>query len=165
MQRLLIPALLLSLSACGKTGNYPSLNTRPIEAKAAGLLTESKQEVAAVAAANPAITAKVEAALSTARSGDAAFQAALPPAQSAVRGAGASGSESWISAQMAVSNMESARAPVKAALSDLDGLLRIALAGPPSEDLSHIEDAIRTVELLDTRHTEAMAGLLRALSR
>lgn len=135
MQRLILPAVLLTLSACGKPGNYPSLNPRPIEAKAAGLLTEPAPQSPAVQPATGAVIAKIDAALASAKRGDAAFRSSSANAQSAARIAGASGSESWITAQMAVSNLESARAPVKAALSDLDGLLRTTLAGPPSEDL------------------------------
>ena len=148
-----------------KAGNYPSLNPRPIEAKAAGLLTEPAPQAANVQPATADVSAKINAAMSAAQRGDAAFNAALAGARSAVRGAGASGSESWIAAQMAVSQLETSRAPVKASLSDLDSLLRAALAGPPSEDLPNVEAAIRTMEGIDARHTEAMAELLKALSR
>lgn len=165
MKRLMIPALLLTLSACGTTGNYPSLNPRPIETKAAGLLGEPDIQAAPSAPASAATMTKIDAALSAARSADAAFQNALGSTQAAVRGAGSSGSESWIAAQMAVSALEGTRAPVKSSLSDLDGLLRAALAGPPSEDLANVEAAIRTVEGIDARHNTAMEELLRALSR
>lgn len=165
MKRLVIPALLLMLSACAKTSNYPSLNPRPIEAKAAGLLGESAPQAPAARPADPAVSARIDAALSAAHAGDSAFSTALDDTRSAVRVAGASGSESWIAAQMAVSNLESRRAPVKMALSDLDGLLREALAGAPGQDIPNIEGAIRTVEAIDALQTEAMDALLEALSR
>lgn len=165
MQRLIFLTVLLSLSACGKAGNFPTLNPRPIEAQAAGLLTEPAPKEGSVQPANPAVSANIEKALSAARSGDTAFKNVLAGARSAAQGAGASGSESWIVAQMAVSNLEATRAPVKASLSDLDGLLRAALDGPPSADLSNIQEAIRTVEAIDARHMSAMEDVLRALSR
>lgn len=165
MKRLILPALFLTLSACAQKGEYPSLNPRPIEAKASGLLAEPDAPAPVARPADPAVTAKVNAALASARAGEVAFNTALGAAQSAVRGAGASGSESWITAQMAVSSLEGARAPVKASLSDLDGLLRATLSGPPSEDLPAIEAAIRSVEAIDARQNDAMTTLLNALSR
>jgi hypothetical protein len=40
MNRILLSALILSLTGCAEAGKYPTLNPRPIEAKAEGLLTE-----------------------------------------------------------------------------------------------------------------------------
>ena len=165
MQRFLVAALLLSLSACGKPGSYPSLNPRPIETKATGLLTEPEAQATPLAPATASIREKIDAALSAAQAGDAEFARAVGSARSAVGAAGTSGSESWIAAQMTISALERTRAPVKGALSDLDAALRSTLAGPPSEDLGAVQAAIRTVEAIDARQNEVMADLLRAVSR
>ena len=165
MHRLIIPALLLTLSGCAKAGGYPSLNPRPIEAKAADLLEEPSLASAQLAPATAEAKGKIEAALASAQTGRAEFDRALPATRATVARAGASGSESWIEAQTAISALERSRAPVKTALSDLDGLLRAALAGPPGEDLGLIESAIRTVEQIDSRQEDAMTALLRAVSR
>ncbi len=165
MQRLIVIALFLSLSACGKAGNYPSLNPRPIEAKASGLLTEPVADSVPLAPASPGVRATVDSAVNAAQAGDVEFNRALSSARSTAQGAGASGSESWIAAQMAISALERSRRPVKAAMSDLDGALRAVLSGPPSEDLALVEGAMRKVETIDARQNEAMAALLRAVSR
>ena len=165
MPRLLFLALLLPVAACAKPGTYPSLNPRPIETKAAGLLSEPESQPAPLAPATAAVQSKVDAAVASAQQGARDFGAALPAARAAASAAGASGSESWIAAQMAISALERTRTPVKGALSDLDALLRGALAGPPSEDLARIQDAIRTVEALDAGQNEAMTSLLQAVSR
>lgn len=165
MQRLIIPALLLSLSACGKAGQYPSLNPRPIEMKAAGLLTEPDAPATPLAPATATVRDQIEVAVSAAIAGDAEFARAVGSARSAVGAAGASGSESWIAAQMSISALERTRAPVKGALSDLDAVLRSTLAGSPSEDLAAVQGAIRTVEAIDARQNEVMVDLLRAVSR
>lgn len=165
MRNVLIPLLLLSVAACAKPGTYPSLNVRPIEGKASGLLTEPAAEPTAVAPATPAVQAKVDAAIAAARAGAQAFDSDLPATRSAAAAAGASGSEGWIAAQMAISALERSRAPVKMALSDLDAMLRAALSAPPGEDLARIEAAIRSVEAIDAQQTDAMDALLRSVSR
>lgn len=165
MPRTLFLALFLSVAACAKPGTYPSLSPRPIETKAAGLLDEPQAEPSSPTPATAAVRAKVEAALTAAREGARDFDAALPAARTASAGAGVAGSESWIAAEMTISALERARAPVKVALSDLDALLRVTLAGPPSEDLTLIQEAIATVESIDAQQTQTMDGLLRSVSR
>lgn len=164
-ERLIASLLFLLLPACGKVGGYPSLNPRPIETKAANLLAEPETAPLAPAPATPAMRSRIEAALGNARNGEAEFDRALGATRSAVGAAGASGSESWIMAQLAISALERARAPVKVALADLDAVLRAALAGPPGEDLALVEGAIRNVESIDVRQNATMAELLKAVSR
>lgn len=165
MNRILLSALILSLTGCAEAGKYPSLNPRPIEAKAEGLLAEPTAPEAPLAPATADALSKIDAALRLAEGGVSAFDAALPATRSAAKAAGASGSESWINAQMAVSALEQHRGPVKSALADLGELLRTTLSGPPGEDLARVQDAIRAAEAMDAQQGEAITTLLRSLSR
>lgn len=165
MNRLLLSALILSLAGCAKGGNYPTLNPRPIETKAEGLLAEPAPSELPLASATRETQSKIDAAHGLARGGMSAFDAALPATRTAAAAAGANGSERWINAQMAISALEQNRGPVKSALANLDGLLRDTLSGPPSEDLAQVQEAIRTVEAMDARQDEAMTALLRSISR
>ena len=165
MNRILLSALILSLTGCAGAGKYPSLNPRPVEAKAEGLLAEPAATEVPLAPATAEARSKIDSALSLAQGGVSAFDAALPATRSAAKAAGASGSESWINAQMAVSALEQHRAPVKSALADLGELLRTTMTSPPGEDLARVQEAIRTVEALDAQQDEAMTALLRSLNR
>ncbi len=165
MNRLLLSALVLSLAGCAGAGNYPTLNPRPIETKAEGLLAEPAAQPVPLAPANPETQTKIDAAIRLAQSGMTAFDAALSSTRTAADAAGASGSESWINAQMAVSALEQHRGPVKSALADLGDQLRATLSGPPSEDLARVQEAIRTVETMDSQQDNTMTALLRALNR
>jgi len=160
-----LPFSALSLSACAGKGTYPSLNPRPIEANAAGLLTEPEAKPPVLAPSDAAIAARIDAAVQLAQSSEAGFASALATAKGAVAAAGPMGSESWIAGEMAVSALDKARGPVKNALADLDAVLRQVLSGPPSEDLARVQAAIRSVEEIDTRQASAHDALLAAISR
>jgi hypothetical protein len=162
---LALPISALSLSACASKGSYPSLNPRPIEAQAAGLLTEPDAKSPVQAASDPAIVARIDAAVRSAQASEGDFSSALAAAKSAVATAGPMGSESWISGQMAVSALDKARGPVKTALAELDALLRQVLSGAPSEDQARVETAIRSVGEIDARQASAHDALRAAISR
>lgn len=144
---------LLMAAACAPEGPYPSLAPRPIE-KA---MADSEELPAPAAVSDDAgLPARIAALTAQARRGEAEYQAALPDARSAAAGAGASGSDSWIVAQQALSRLEAARATTAAALVDLDAL---ALAEASARPLSAADK-----ERLDaaTRETQAMADKQRA---
>lgn len=126
------PILLLSgaamLSACAAGGAFPSLAPRAVEQDDAVAETPDVPAQGATEAVDPQLAARLAGLLADARRGQAAFEALLPSATSAVAGAGSAGSEAWIAAQLAVSRLEAGRAPSVVALADLDALA-IAHAG------------------------------------
>ncbi|MFM7027182.1 MAG: hypothetical protein ACKOXK_00700 [Chakrabartia sp.] len=160
------PASLLALLAgCAAPGTFPSLNPRPIEAKAADLLAPKDVPAAAPRPSDPAVARQIDSAVTAARATMDAFEASASRATSAVAAAGPAESESWIAAQMAVSEAEHQRGPVKAALAELDSLLQPQIAAGPGDDLDHARQAIRDVEALDAQQSARIAALLAGLSR
>ena len=129
-------SLVSLLSACAAQGPFPSLAPRAVERGLAGGSAPAPcpdeeaaaQAQAALSAApalvpsNPQLRARVAALLAQARQGQSAFAAILPRASAAAGRAGASGSESWITAQQEISRLEAARARTSDALAELDTL-------------------------------------------
>ncbi|MEY3657988.1 MAG: hypothetical protein RL425_749 [Pseudomonadota bacterium] len=160
-----LPLVALLVSACAGKGDFPSLNPRPIEAEAAGLLQEPDQQVALPRPSDPKIAARIEAIARPALDSDSAFDAAAADAERLMPKAGSSGSDSWVQAQMRVSALERSRYAVKSGLAELDNVRRELMAAPKSEDLNTLEDRIRQIEALDARQDAAMQRLQAALSR
>lgn len=119
MQRL-VPAflLVLTLGACAANDIDPRLATRSAEA------IDPRIPVGSTEPAPGSLTVADELARVETRLADGrrAFAAALPDARTAATRAGAAGSESWVSAQEAVSLLVRAREEVARALADLDAL-------------------------------------------
>ena len=159
------PLIALLLCACAGKGAFPSLNPRPIEAQAAGLLQEPDPQVAMPRPSDPKIAARIEAIAQPALDSESAFDAAATNAERLMPKAGPSGSDSWVQAQMRVSALERSRYVVKSGLADLDNVRRELMAAPKSEDLTKLEDRIRQIEALDARQDAAMQRLQAALSR
>ncbi|MFM8542178.1 MAG: hypothetical protein ACKOAM_02845 [Chakrabartia sp.] len=160
-----VPLIALLLCACAGKGAFPSLNPRPIEAQAAGLLQEPDQPVALPLPSDPKISARIEAIARPALDSESAFDAAAADAERLMPKLGPSGSESWVHAQMRVSALERHRYAVKSGLAELDSVRRELMATPKSEDLNTLEDRIRQIEALDARQDAAMQRLQAALSR
>ncbi|MCU0729087.1 MAG: hypothetical protein MUF41_03150 [Sphingopyxis sp.] len=125
-RRFVLPLLLLSttLGACAATpaGDFPSLARRPIE----------RQLAVPPSPVVPPLPEPVEASLADALialgrdadNGETAFRTALSTtgdAVTAARGAPV-GSEVWATAQLALSRLETSRAPTVLALTELDRL-------------------------------------------
>jgi hypothetical protein len=113
-------ALIASLTGCTDTSKgYPSLAPRPIEDLS---LAEPIRKAPPPAVASVDATARYAPVVQQARDADAAFRRTFEQERSALaRGRGAAqGSEEWTVAQQSLSRIESARAPVARALSDLD---------------------------------------------
>ncbi|MEO5640994.1 MAG: hypothetical protein ABIQ98_04420 [Sphingomicrobium sp.] len=114
------------------------------------------------------VGARLAALLGEARSGDAAFRAALGPAQRAVSGAGAARSEGWIVAQEAVSATEAARAPTSRALSEIDAIAGEAVAQKGAigaSELAAVQAAADEVGAIDRAQRTAIGELSARLSR
>jgi hypothetical protein len=119
---------------------------------------------------NPVRSGPVDAGLAThlaalldqVQSGNAAFSDAAAAAERAASAAGPAQSESWISAQQALSAAQSARGPITRALGDIDGLAATALAtkgGMSAADL----DAIRSASSRAAEVDRAQAERLRVI--
>jgi hypothetical protein len=114
-------ALFLAGCAGGGNGDYPSLAKRPIESR--GGAAANPPAVEAVAD-DPAVVRQVDGLMQRARAGAAAFDVVVGGTQERVNAAAGSAvsSESWVAAQLAISNLESQRYDSVFALASLDTL-------------------------------------------
>jgi hypothetical protein len=120
--RLFLPALALfaGLSGCADVTGYPSLAPRPIEREV--------MQADAVPPAPPATpaplppSADVAAVVERGRAADSAFRAALEKARPQIEAGrrAAEGSEAWVAAQQAYSDVDATSAPLAEALAELD---------------------------------------------
>lgn len=142
-------ALLLSASlivaGCAAKGPFPSLAPRPAER----LSMDEPVRPTVATPADSGLAARITELLAEARSGQSAFDAALPAARADVGAAGGSGSEAWIGAQEAISRLEAARAKTVAALAELDKI-GVERAGKPTsaDQLRLLSDALESAEAL-----------------
>ena len=150
-------------AGCSPEGEFPSLAVRPIESQDP---LEEPVRTPPVVAAEPALRGRAAALLDQAQAGDRAFAAALGPARTAARGAGAPGSESWVVAQQAISRAEAARAATTTALGELDELI-VARAAVPTdaEDFAAIRRALAEVERLVRAQQQRLDALTAAVKR
>lgn len=165
---LLALALLPCLGGCAAAGSYPSLAPRPGElgaaTKAPSPAPSSDRTPAPIAPGDSALTAQLAGLVEQARQGQTAFESALAAAATYVGRAGAAGSESWIDAQKALSQLESARAPTATALSELDALARTRITSGGSAgdaDFAAIAAATETVRAMAEKQ-DAEIGRLSA---
>jgi hypothetical protein len=155
--RFLFPSLLALavLAGCaGTAGPFPSLAPRPIE-KALG--EPGVPPVVAPVPDDPEVAARVSAFVGEAQAGDRSFRAALPAAEEKVRHAGATGSDSWMQAQVAVSRAEAAEQPITHALSEFDLYATDRGKAKPlsKADLDRLQAAEAEVQrLADAEHAE-----------
>ncbi|BAV64375.1 hypothetical protein [Sphingobium cloacae] len=119
--RRLLTSIALFLSGCaGAQQGYPSLAKRAVE----GAPIAEVAPPPAPVAADAALKARVEKLSAQAQAGRAAFDRAYPAADraaQAARGAPVS-SDAWVSAQIAISGLETARNDSVSALASLDTL-------------------------------------------
>ena len=149
------------LGGCaGGEGDYPSLLPRPIEQTAA---VPPIEEAAPAAAADPAIDARVAALTADLDKGERAFAEAEGTARSAVSRSGAVGSEGWLSAQQAISALESARNDVGSALAELDAMRLEASQRSALVDTTRLDAAWVRADALATKQRETISSLSAAL--
>jgi len=147
MKREAVLLLLLAATAgCAPEGTFPSLAMRPEER----LVTVGEPRRPRVdPASDAALRGRAGVLLAQGRSGMRSFEASEAEAERVARGAGATGSESWISAQLQLSRLEAARAETMAALAELDRLSAgRADQATNSADFAFIEEAKAELERL-----------------
>lgn len=125
----LLLAVPLMLSACASAApsRYPSLALRDFErVKGTGTPAEPAPAPPPPPPIQPdeALSSRLQKLEAQARDAHGSFMSAVGGARKAVAGAqGATpGSDRWVTAEMALSNLESTRARAMVALADLDGL-------------------------------------------
>ena len=163
MRRLaLVP--LIALSACSSTGGpYPSLQPRATERIDPRLPVVRPMNDRP---ATPALTARLDALVADAQSGNAAFDAAMTEAERLAASAGAPQSDGWVAAQEALSAAIAARRPVSEALSEIDAIGANALqtqGGLAPNDLAAIQQAAARVGGLDRRQAERVQAVQQRL--
>lgn len=112
--------LAIALTACtATTATEPSLARREAEG------IDPRIPIVNAPATDPADAAlqeRVAALLAQARAAERDYEAALPRARDLVAAAGPAQSESWIAAQLAVSELQRLRGPAISAAADLDAM-------------------------------------------
>ena len=130
-------------------GSYPSLEPRAAEAIDPRVPIPSE---VIVGPADVILSAHLAALIDQAHAGDSAFRGAVSDAERLAAAAGAMQSESWISAQQALSAAQAARGPTTRALGDIDALASTALekqGGIQAGNLAAIRAAAAKVSTID----------------
>jgi len=145
-----VVATIGSLAACSTPqGPAPSLAPRPAEAVDPRVPVNNPVKSGPVDAK---LAAHLAALLDQVQEGDAAFRDAATTAERLTAAAGPPQSESWISAQQALSVAHAARGPTTRALGDIDGLAATALAtkgGMSAADLAALRSAAARASEVD----------------
>ena len=156
--------LLVTLSACVASGDYPSLARRTFETAA----PEAVPAPLPVIAADAPLLARIATARTLAAGGKASFEAALSKAQSDVNAAAgtARASERWIAAQLSLSRVEPLLEPAATALANLDAEKRdLMMSAPNAPELAALDEAIAIVAPLATSQRAALVAAGARLSR
>ena len=156
--------IVLTVAACSSTGGpYPSLQPRAAEQVDPRLPV---QRPINDRPATPALTARLDALVADAQSGNGAFDAAMSEAERLAASARAPQSDGWVAAQEALSAAVAARRPVSEALSEIDAIGANALqtqGGLAPNDLAAIQQAAATVGGLDRRQAERVQAVQQRL--
>jgi hypothetical protein len=156
LRTLTLALALLTSAGCATGGDFPSLAPRPVEQ----LSFEEPVRVDPPVAADAALRSRAAELLGRARAGDGAFEDAYARALPAVRGAGPSGSDSWVQAQEAISRVEAARIQTSSALAELDLLVAERADVPTSpEDHERLIEALRTAEAIAADQQRRLVAL------
>ena len=146
-------------------GSVPSLAPRAAEAIDPRVPVNNPVRSGPV---DPGLAAHLAALIDQVQSGDAAFRDIASTAESLAASAGAPQSESWISAQQALSAALAARGPTTRALGDIDGLAATALAtkgGMSAADLAAIRSSAARASEVDRSQAERIDAIQARLSR
>jgi len=149
-RRSLVFATIGILAACSTPpGPVPSLAPRAAEAVDPRVPVNNPVKSGPV---DRNLAAHLAALLDQVQAGDSAFRDAADTAERLTAAAGPPQSESWISAQQALSVAHAARGPTTRALGDIDGLAATALAtkgGMSAADLAAIRSAAARASEVD----------------
>ena len=164
MRRAII-LLTLAIAACTNkaSGPYPSLAPRSAEA-----IDPRAPAAAPVPSAmiDPALEARLAQLLGEVRAGSQDFASVEGEARRLAAAAGASGSDSWIAGQQALSVLIAARGRTTRALSDIDAIVadRLATVGAIAPaNLAAIEAAANEAGAIDQHQAELIATLAARL--
>lgn len=133
--RLIVPTTLLMLAGCAGSAEYPSLAIRDVE-RVQGSASPAPDAADAIPALPPAsadLTTRLAGLVETARQSHTRFQSRQAATERAVAAAGATASESWSSAQVAVSDLQTSRSGALTALAELDQLYVDERAAHPEQ--------------------------------
>ena len=159
-----ILATLLLLSACTSPGGkYPSLQPRAAEAIDPRVPVTRPMNNRPVSVS---LASKLAGLVGQARSGDAAFEGAASEAEHLAASAGAPQSESWNSAQQALTAAIAARKPTATALGDVDEVAATALqaqGGIAPNDLAAIKNAAAQIAAIDHRQADRIDAIQKRL--
>jgi citrate lyase gamma subunit len=162
VNRLLPLVLGLLLAGCaGADRNVPSLDRRAAETIDPRLPVPDRSLDGAL---DVALAAQVAAIVDRARGSTSQFDAAIAAAERVAVSAGAPQSESWISAQQALSVAIAARASVSVAVGDLDALIEQQVRrGIRRVDLENATRAADDLSDLDRRQAARVDALQQRL--
>ena len=153
----------LALS-CAAPGSYPSLAPRPAEALYA---SGDPERVPLPAPDDPALPPRLQSLVEAGHAGDAGFGEAIARARILAGQAGASGSDSWVEAQQALSRATAGRAATARALADLDALAveqaRRSPLGPG--DSARLAAAVASLQALADRQQAQLDAVAETLRR
>jgi hypothetical protein len=151
-----LPAVLLA--GCASTSDYPSLAPRPVERNEGAFATDTPEPAPAPPPAPSAdLVARLAQLQRDASSLHAQFVAAAPAATRLASAAGATGSDSWASAQVALADLDSLRSRVAVSLADLDALwVDSTIEAGPREEIGAARDS---VEAMVAQEDEVLARL------
>ncbi len=160
-------AILFACSAgltagCADRGNFPSLAPRPIELGTTAAVAAPPVTLSS----NPMMVERASFAVRLAESGLAEFETALASARRAAAASdGNNASESWVSAQMALSQLERTRTPAATAMADLDDARRTLVMGAPSADTAVVEAAWARVQDIYRSQLESSQAVAASTNR
>lgn len=155
--------LLIGGCAAPDTSRYPSLLPRPIESRSDA---EPVAPPPAVAKPDPATEARLTAFRTTLSDTEKAFAAAADRAEAAARLAkgDAVGSDRWITAQIALAELDGYRATLSGTVTDIEQLAieRAAAAEPDYPGLAELRGAVQTALDAETARIAAIQAMLPA---
>ena len=150
------------LAACAPAGPFPSLAMRPEER----LVSVGEPRRPTVEAPqDPDLRQRAAALLAEGRAGQSQFEANLPAAERATRNPGRMGSDSWISAQQALSRLEASRSQTTTALAALDRLTTERSDMPTNPaDQALLSEALAELERVAAAQQTRIDGLRSRVS-